>query len=51
MEKEMVSRGAIEPSELDLFTITDDHDEIMEIIKKVPITKEIPFDVTPQAQV
>lgn len=37
MEKEQLSRGAIIPEDLKLFHILDDHDEIIEVIKKVPV--------------
>lgn len=43
MEEELLARGAIIPEDLNLFTITDDHDEIMEIIKKVPVRVNIPL--------
>ena len=44
MEAELLAHDAIVPSDLDLFTITDSHDEIMEIIRNVPVTANIPFD-------
>lgn len=34
MEEEMLGRGAIQPEDLDLFHIVDEHDEVMEIIKQ-----------------
>jgi uncharacterized protein (TIGR00730 family) len=37
IEQEMLSRGAIIPEDLKLFTITDDHDEIIGLIKNVPV--------------
>ncbi len=37
MEAEMISRGTIASEDLDLFHIMDDHDKIIEIIKKVPV--------------
>jgi uncharacterized protein (TIGR00730 family) len=37
VEQEMLSRGAIIPEDLKLFTITDNHDEIIELIKHVPV--------------
>jgi uncharacterized protein (TIGR00730 family) len=55
MKEEMLSQGAlrrdaIEPAHLDLFTITDSHDEIIDIIKKAPIHENIPYNgFTPQA--
>jgi uncharacterized protein (TIGR00730 family) len=35
--KELVSHGTIDEEDLDLYTITDDDDEIIEIIKNAPI--------------
>lgn len=43
IETELLARGAIDSTDLDLFTITDSHDEIMEIIKNVPVVENIPF--------
>lgn len=43
MTAELLSRGTIFPSDLKLFTITDDHDEVIEIIKKVPVRDSLPF--------
>ncbi|HRH25638.1 MAG TPA: TIGR00730 family Rossman fold protein [Parcubacteria group bacterium] len=37
IEKELLTRGTILPDNVDLFKITDNHDEILEIIKKTPI--------------
>ena len=39
MEKEMLRRSTITPKDLNLFHIVDDHDKIIEIIKKVPIRR------------
>jgi uncharacterized protein (TIGR00730 family) len=39
MERELLTRGTIVPGDLDLFTITDDHDKIIDIIKKSPQRK------------
>lgn len=44
MVREMLHRGAIEEDDLKLFTITDDHDEIIDLIKKVPVRTSIPFN-------
>ena len=44
MEVEMIGRGTIGPEELDLFHIIDDHDEIIEIIKNVPVHSGLPFN-------
>ena len=43
MKKEMLSRGTIKPEELDSFHIIDDHDKIIEIIKKVRVRIVVPF--------
>jgi len=43
MEREMTSRGTITTEDLDLFHIVDDHDKIIEIIKKVPVRIGMPF--------
>ena len=37
MKREILSRGAIVPADRELFHIVDDHDKIIEIIKKVPV--------------
>ena len=37
IREEMLSRNAIIPEDLKLFTITDDHDKIIELIKNVPV--------------
>lgn len=42
MEFEMLSRGTIALSDLGLFAITDSHDTIIEIIKKVPVKEGLP---------
>lgn len=44
MKKEMLARGAIKEGDLNLFTITDSHDEIIEIIRKAPVLDNVPFD-------
>jgi uncharacterized protein (TIGR00730 family) len=49
MEEELLARGAIAPSDLNLFTITDSHDEILEIIKSVPVLENVPFGPQEQA--
>jgi uncharacterized protein (TIGR00730 family) len=43
MEKDMVSRGTIDESELSLFSVTDSHDYILELIKNVPVREIIPL--------
>ena len=43
MEEELIKRGTIAPEDLNLFTITDSHDEILEIIKNAPVKANVPF--------
>lgn len=43
MESELLSRGTISPPDMNLFTITDSHDEIIDIIKNVTVRASIPF--------
>lgn len=43
MKKEMISRQTIAQKDLDLFQIVDDHDEIIEIIRKVPVRIGVPL--------
>ena len=43
IQEELLSRGTVAAEDLTLFTITDDHDEIIELIKKVPIRNSLPF--------
>lgn len=44
IDEEMLERGAIEPEDAELFTITDDHAEIIDIIRKVPVRVGLPFN-------
>lgn len=44
IKNELLSRGAIIPEDLNLYTIVDDHDAILEIIKKVPIRHGVPYN-------
>ncbi len=44
MRKEMLERGMIDTADIDLFTIIDSHDEIIELIKKVPVRDGIALD-------
>jgi len=44
MRENMLSRGYIREEDLDLFTITDSHDEIIEIVRKAPVLDNVPFD-------
>lgn len=46
MRQEMLNRGTIMPEDLSLFTITDNHDEILELIKKSPIRNSLDFHGT-----
>lgn len=43
MQSEMLSRGAILPEDLLLYHITDDHDEILNIIRKAPVRNSLEF--------
>lgn len=42
MKKELIARGTITEKDLELFHITDDHDEIVKILKKVPVRFGVP---------
>lgn len=44
MKDELLAHDMIEPEDLNLFTITDSEDEIIEAIKKVKVVTDIPFD-------
>lgn len=44
IERELLERGMIIPEDLDLYTITDDHDKIIEIIEKSPVRISYPFN-------
>lgn len=46
MKKELISRGTIVPADLELFHIIDDHDKIIEIIRKVAVRIGVPFAET-----
>ncbi|MBI2086722.1 MAG: TIGR00730 family Rossman fold protein [Candidatus Zambryskibacteria bacterium] len=41
MQDELLKRGYIELSDIGLFTITDSHDEIIDIIKKAPVRMDV----------
>lgn len=43
IETELLARGMIDPGDEELFTITDSHDEILEIIKNAPVREDIPL--------
>lgn len=43
MKMILLERGMIAPEDTEIFNIIDDHDEIIEIIKKAPIHVDVPF--------
>lgn len=43
MQAELLSRGTILPEDLLLYTITDDHDEILDVIRKSPVRNSLDF--------
>jgi uncharacterized protein (TIGR00730 family) len=45
MNKEMLSRGTIDENDISLYTITDDEDEIIRIIKEAPVHNGVPLDI------
>ncbi|CAN5141505.1 TIGR00730 family Rossman fold protein [soil metagenome] len=49
LTEELLSRGTVTSNDMTLFTITDNHDEILEIIKKVPVRSSLPFHLATQA--
>jgi len=44
IDSEMLARGYIDPKDNSLFTITDDLDEVVNIIKKVPVRNGLPLE-------
>src|SRR3989344_5536439 len=44
LKEEMLAHGYIERANMDLFTITDSHDKILEIVKSAPVRVEVPFN-------
>jgi predicted Rossmann-fold nucleotide-binding protein len=44
MKKELLGRDTIGPDDLNLYTITDDVDMIINLIKKVPIRNGLAFN-------
>ena len=40
---EVLGKNNIQPEDMNLFTITDNHDEVLEIIKKSPIRTNVPY--------
>lgn len=51
MENELLAKGMIEKEDMELFRIMDDHDEIIELIKKSPIRVSIPLEFTPDVEI
>ena len=49
LTEELLSRGTVNAEDMTLFTITDDHDEILNIIRKVPVRTSLPFHLATQA--
>ena len=43
IKKEMLTRGSIEPEDLQLYKITDDENEIIETIRNAPVRIGIKF--------
>lgn len=43
MQKEMLSRGTIDAEDLNLYTITDNEEEILEIIRNAPLRDSVRF--------
>jgi uncharacterized protein (TIGR00730 family) len=50
MRKEMFERGMIDKGDMEIFTIMDDHDQIIELVKKVPVRDGVPFGPGRQAE-
>lgn len=46
MRQEMLDKGMIEESDLELFTITDSHDEIIDIVKNTPVRNGVPLETS-----
>lgn len=45
MNKEMLSRGMIDATDIDLYTITDDEDEIINMIRNSPVQNGVPLSI------
>lgn len=45
MKEDLVRRGAVIEKEIELFHIVDDHDEIVDIVKHVPVRVVVPLNV------
>lgn len=43
IEAEILGQNKIQSEDLDLFTITDSHDEVLEIVKNAPVRISVPF--------
>jgi uncharacterized protein (TIGR00730 family) len=50
MQAELLSRGTILPEDLLLFTITDNLDEVIDIISKVPVRNTMDFHLNAQVE-
>ena len=44
MKKELLSRGTIEPDDLKLYTITDNEEHVLDIIRNAPIKNGVDFE-------
>lgn len=44
LERELLKQGYITPEDLNLFTITDSHDTVLEIVKNTPVKANLPFN-------
>lgn len=42
----MLARGMVEPGDLQLFTITDNLDEVVEVVRKAAVQEKIPFTLS-----
>ena len=49
MQENLISRGTISAEDLTLYTITDDLDEIIEMVRKVPLRTRMPLHLRVQA--
>jgi len=43
IEREQLKRGVVNPDDINLFQIVDDHSKIIEIIKRVPVRNGVPL--------
>jgi hypothetical protein len=43
MKKELLGRGTIDSEDLDLYKISDDEDEIVELVRNSPVRNGIKF--------